>query len=254
MKKNLNGLMIADDDGHPTRPLADPSVSVEAARVEAVFRNIPERLIALISQHPVVVGCVAWLTHHGILAALAQCDTVSIVVQKEDFLRPDSDDAARCKEGFVRGVRARYDALRGGSRYDFGNTLVSKLSVCGDPSIDPVRCVGVSAQGSRHIPRMHHKFIVLGRWKGIEAFHDWQCRAGEDDRGEAELPVFVPEVLWTGSFNFSANAGNSLENALIIRDQALAWAYVKEWEQLVALSEPLDWTSDWVEPEWRVGT
>ena len=31
-------------------------------------------------------------------------------------------------------------------------------------------------------------------------------------------------------------------------------AYYQEWGQVFALSEPLDWESEWVEPEYRIGT
>jgi hypothetical protein len=38
-----------------------------------------------------IFGCVAWLTLIPILKALSKCDNVQIIVQKEDFLRPDLD-------------------------------------------------------------------------------------------------------------------------------------------------------------------
>ena len=74
-----------------------------------------------------------------------------------------------------------------------------------------------------------------------------------DDRGVesaiiTRLPfvpkIFVPKVVWTGSFNFTINAGRSL----------VAAAYAHEWSQVAALSEPLDWASEWMAPEYRLGT
>jgi phosphatidylserine/phosphatidylglycerophosphate/cardiolipin synthase-like enzyme len=63
-----------------------------------------------------------------------------------------------------------------------------------------------------------------------------------------------PYAAWTGSFNFTLNAASSLENAVILREPTLVNAYYEEWAQVLAVSEPLDWTADWVEPDWRIGS
>ncbi len=31
-------------------------------------------------------------------------------------------------------------------------------------------------------------------------------------------------------------------------------AYAREWFQVYAISEPLDWESEWCEPQYRIGT
>ena len=68
------------------------------------------------------------------------------------------------------------------------------------------------------------------------------------------LGVSDTACVWTGSYNISQTAAKSLENAVVIRDQVIAQAYFNEWSQIMALSEPLDWESEWVAPEWRIGT
>ena len=88
-------------------------------------------------------------------------------------------------------------------------------------------------------------------------------------REEAESPLYEEEaedllhqldgswnahVVWTGSYNLSENAGQSWENALIIRDPVIAGAYLNEWSQLFTFSEPLDWRSEYIAPEWRIGS
>jgi hypothetical protein len=83
---NLLGLRT---DSAAVQPLADPSTRSADGSVEVVFRHIERRLITELSSATIVVGCVAWLTSRPILEALAQTQGVSIVVQKEDFLRPD---------------------------------------------------------------------------------------------------------------------------------------------------------------------
>jgi phosphatidylserine/phosphatidylglycerophosphate/cardiolipin synthase-like enzyme len=67
-------------------------------------------------------------------------------------------------------------------------------------------------------------------------------------------PQIIPERVWTGSFNLTDNSANSLENAVVLESRSLAQAYFHEWAQVVAISEQLDWTSDWIEPEWRIGS
>jgi phosphatidylserine/phosphatidylglycerophosphate/cardiolipin synthase-like enzyme len=63
-----------------------------------------------------------------------------------------------------------------------------------------------------------------------------------------------PYAVWTGSYNFTKNAGMSFENALYIEDQPIVDAYMAEYAQIFSLSEPLDWTSEWSVPEYRIGT
>jgi hypothetical protein len=90
-------------------------------------------------------------------------------------------------------------------------------------------------------PRMHNKFLVF-------------CNASESTSDLDYRFEVKPHTVWTGSFNLTRNAAMSLENALAITDPTVVQAYFREWEQVLALSEPLDWSSDWCEPEWRVGT
>jgi phosphatidylserine/phosphatidylglycerophosphate/cardiolipin synthase-like enzyme len=94
---------------------------------------------------------------------------------------------------------------------------------------------------------MHHKFLVVG---GVA---DADC-PDEDRTATGWEPVFEPAAVWTGSFNFTNNGGDSIENAVIIHDPVIATAYLNEWAQVFALSEPLDWESEYIAPEWRIGT
>ena len=89
----------------------------------------------------------------------------------------------------------------------------------------------------RTFPRMHNKFL---------AFCDANL-TGDEMR-------LVPRAVWTGSFNMTRNATRSFENAVVLTDPDIVAAYYREWEQILSLSEPLDWTSHWCEPEWRIGS
>lgn len=194
------------------------------------FRDLKPHLINEIIHHDLVFGAVAWFTDFDILAALKITEGCSIVVQKEDFLRPDIDNA----NGWKSRLRAAYDEVPAGlMRHDFDN-FVRELSYCGDEDIESFRCMGnYNQEKSPSNPRMHNKFMVFADQIGHK---------------------IVPKKVWTGSFNMSQNASNSLENAVLIQDELIAKAYFNEFSQILALSEPLDWENEWMEPEWRIGS
>ena len=64
----------------------------------------------------------------------------------------------------------------------------------------------------------------------------------------------IPYAVWTGSFNLTKNASYSFENAIYTTDSEIVRAYYNEYGQIASMSEPLDWESDWIEPEWRIGS
>ncbi|MGW9182501.1 hypothetical protein [Agromyces sp. NPDC055661] len=158
------------------------------------------------------------------------------MVQKEDFLRPD----ARAAADWAARLRASYGLLHNSfARFQFPQPL-GTASYAGDPTLEPVRCVGNhNSAKSPAMPRMHHKFLV--RLQVNEAAHDVADR-------------LQPVAVWTGSFNFSKNAGYSFENAVEIHDTTIARSYFEEFSRVMTLSEPLEWESEWVYPEWRIGT
>lgn len=226
--KNLNLCLINDRDRDPER-LIDPSI--ETTNCSVFFRNLTDRLIGFIDEAECVVGCVAWLTNKRILDALARKRGVSIVVQKEDFLRPDLDSLANWKAE----LNARYKRLSTVDRRHLGEA--EKLSFCGGNQEEAVRCVGVVSK-DRASPRCHHKFVVFCKHTQIGY----------------EIDV-VPYAVWTGSFNFTWNAEQSLENAVVLRHPEIVQAYYREFQQILALSEELDWSaSSYVNAQWRIGS
>jgi phosphatidylserine/phosphatidylglycerophosphate/cardiolipin synthase-like enzyme len=86
---------------------------------------------------------------------------------------------------------------------------------------------------------MHNKFVLF-------------CNVKEAE-GDG-FPEITPYAVWTGSFNFSKNATFSFENAVVLTDQAVVQSYYREWGQILALSEPLNWEDPWCAPEWRIGS
>ncbi len=230
---DLNKGVIENADG-PDQPIADHGIETE--EISVYFRNLEESLIHHISAAQAVFGAVAWMTNEAILGALADVENVSIIVQKEDFLRPDLNT----KPGWPHRLRQLYAALSCDlTRYDLKNRI-GMMSFASDPSIEPVRCVGnFNREKKPAAPRMHNKFLVLANV------------ADPDKQGERQIN---PYAVWTGSFNFSKNATRSFENAMLVTNQKVVDAYFSEYGEIAAMSEKLDWTSDWVAPEWRIGT
>jgi hypothetical protein len=211
------------------------------------IKDIKKHLIKHIKEADSVFGCVAWLTDFEILDALAKKE-VQIVVQKEDFLRPEekiTNEFSRSK--FKQLLHKKYSCLNDpglcfGTLYEDHNfSGISYKSFCDGA----IRCVGNhnSDKNPSH-PRMHNKFIVLCRKRAMI----------KEECGYEHQPRPIPYAVWTGSFNFSKNAGYSFENALLITDQKIVDAYFNEYLQIHAFSETLNWESDWVEPEYRIGS
>lgn len=228
---NLNTLLVPVDHDH--EPQVDNGLSA-TAKIDVIFKKHRERLVEEIGRSTAVLGCVAWLTDAFVLEALAKCHHVSIVVQKEDFLRPDLGGKA-----WNQNLRRLYGALPSPLlRYSLPGG-VSGLNYAGDPQIAPIRCVGNHNRDKRSAwPRMHNKFLVF-------------CDVDQDSHSHH---VVTPRRVWTGSYNISANAAASWENAVLIDNAQIADAYAREFAQILTFSEALDWTSDWVTPEYRIGS
>jgi len=79
-------------------------------------------------------------------------------------------------------------------------------------------------------PRMHHKFAV---------FCDYY-----------EEGLYAPQAAWSGSFNFTRTSSCSFEDATLHESPVAATVFFARWAQLAALSEPLDWKSRHMDPEW----
>ena len=242
MTNNLNEQATFETDFDNIKPklkdLKDFSLSLGfQGKTMVVFRNFAEKLITQINKSEVVVGCVAWLTHEGILNALANPEHgVSIILQKEDFLRPDVDE----KPDWAKTLQLAYSKLRPCEYQASGGwleTIESQPSESFLPDIS-IRCIGECNNQDRIIPRMHHKFLVFCKLEGQAP----------------DRKIIVPYAVWTGSFNMTKNATKSFENAVLIFDKRIAQAYYNEWRQLILLSEKLDWSSPVVRPDVRFNT
>lgn len=228
---NLTNLDISCADANTI--IKDPSFDTHRGGV--YFRNLREHLLDYIERAEYILGCCAWVTDMQILTALGRKKGVSILVQKEDFLRPDGVAA-------MADIRRLYMAIPGTDRMSVG---AGNLSTGGGWECEAIRSVGV--RGDKHglHPKMHHKFVLL--CKGVDRDLTHEANYYEPD-------LISPYAVWTGSFNFTDVAGRSLENAIVLTDPRAVQAYHEEYKQVLALSEPLDWHSPYVCPQWRIGT
>jgi PLD-like domain len=227
---NLNEALIQNDyAGEDSIPLNEERKGKRSfAAVEAIFTNLEHRLCVEIWTADAVFGCMAWLTNKAILQALAQVEMVSLLVQKEDWLRPDSG------RWTPDGLHDLYAALPEASRI----AARAYYSSSSSPELPPVMCVGNCPDKKMGaVPRMHHKFMVF-------------CNLRETPQGR----VAVPYAVWTGSFNATHNGTRSLENAVLINSPEIASAYMGEWRALLGIAECLDWQHRWIAPEFRIGT
>ena len=210
--------------------------------VEPLAGNLAHKLAGWVRDADLVIGCFAWLTNFRVLDALAGVKYgCQIVVQKEDFLRPDKGHTS--KSNAI--LQQKYAAMKCGvGRLELPHA--GSLSVCSGDSGEAVRCAGRRNDDRRKaVPRMHHKFAVKCR----------VLRVKEDNgHGEYEHHVVTPTAVWTGSFNPTLNGAASRENAVIINSSAVADFYAKEWARVFAMSETLNWRSEWMCPDYRIGT
>ena len=222
-RESLTELFIPNDIGGESQ---DDHRQAATAHVTVMFRNHKKELMAILEEErkkgSACFGAIAWMTNRDILRKMAELPT-AILVQKEDFLRPDT---GKPSPHWKKQIRDAYLALTppADSRYGMPG-IVPNLSFAGDPDMEPVRCVGERPKVSSNNRRMHNKFLVFAKresFKGNESMNLLEHNA-----------VWKPHSVWTGSYNITANAELSWENFIYIRSEEIAQAYLDEWCQLM---------------------
>lgn len=160
------------------------------------FNNICERLIEHIEESEVVLGCVAWLTRSDVLDALAK-RPCCIIVQEEDW-----------NLGYRKPWYDRYQSLEAVSIEDL-RKICPQLRNLKNYTNKAVRSVNLPMVHNQQ-PRMHHKFLIMFKKTGVG--------------------------VWTGSFNITNNACQSLENATYIDFDPYIKPFVSEFFHVLCLS------------------
>ena len=229
---NLNKSFIPDDSPNSKGvPIENPTCT--SGPITVYFRDAMEQLAKRIKEADYVFGCVAWLTNERILNALSEAKGVAVVVAKEDWLRPDIDQYQSVKN-LYNTLKPMEWSLRS---LPFLDTSLRSVSMCSSIGYnDTVRCFGnFNSEKKLAWPRLHHKFLVFGNYN-------------------TETESINPYGVWTGSLNLTHNSEQSLENGMFILDSKLANAFSKEFTQIYAMSEGLDWNHIYTAPEYRIGT
>ncbi len=229
---------------------------VKTQEIEVVFRDHQKKLISLIKETKkgdFILCAIAWFTNFDILDELIEASKrdvkIAIVVQKEDFLRPDT---TKTQDKWKSALQNKYNSIQKVSidQGDFSVILDMATGAIGEEHhwgyrdgedfneyILPVRCVGNhNSEKNPSSPRMHNKFMVFG---------SFVCVVEDDGQTYTEAEA---NTVWTGSYNCSKCAELSFENAVIIRNSKIAEAYTREFALLFLLSEELNWNSEWMKP------
>lgn len=227
-------------------------MKIPSSGISCFFDNLEQILISKIEQYPIIVGCVAWLTNENILKTLSTRERVSIIIQREDFLRPDSGYWSSKK------LKTLYNQLPDGVKqpghsWEGWGDIIHSLNSSSPWESAPIRCLGnLNTDKNPAFPRMHNKFLVFCEWH-----YPNSDDIDLDDYPSGWVEV-MPKAIWTGSFNLTDNATKSLENAVYIEDSEIVNAYYNEWQYIFGLSEAIEagfWDIAWESPDYfRVGT
>ena len=238
---NLNDVKVEDESPtmrgkdnriiRRTKEQTDFSCIGDNKDIEVYFKNIENIICEKIKKHKYIVGCVAWLTNKKILKELSKKDKeVLIIVQDEDFLRPDTYFDGN-KEKFKKTILEYYNKIKRNKTTTLGDLGISYMF---HPDCGIRRCGFINKDKLPAFPRMHNKFIVLGNDEPIFDGH----------LGISCLYQNYTEVI-TGSFNYTENSTNSLENIICIKDNKIVNSYYKQFGEIALISVELDWEGDW---------
>jgi hypothetical protein len=195
--------------------------------VEFFFSNIKDELIKKIKESSGVLGCVAWLNEETILDTVSKKLLAPIIINKDEFTQEKLDLMTAPKVHWTLGRHLDPEGF-----YDIEDIKI-------DGPMEAVRCLGTSSK----MPKMHHKFLIF--------FRDGQKNFSKDKYdvlGDLDV-IYEPVGVWTGSFNFTNNANNSLENAVYIEDQHIASSYFQEYLYCLSLSEDVSSKSARLSPK-----
>lgn len=219
---NLNKVLTNDAEGNGEQH--NFSTKGNNEEIEVYFKDIEGSIIKKIREYEYVVGCIAWLTNENILKELSKKKNVLIIVQEEDFLRPDINFDGD-KKKWRNKIRRLYKKLEKGEIESsfWGVNYASQNIESG------IRRFGMLNEDKKPaFPRMHNKFIIC--YNEISGY---------------EKEITIDGEVLTGSYNYTENSNNSLENVLCIQDKKIVSNYFKQFVEISTMSMPLNWQGEW---------
>lgn len=232
-----------------------PLVIENPGRITTYFGpNLKNALKRTLKRYDLAVGCVLCITNYSILHVLSDdLKGASFVVQKEIFFNLGNKSGRGKLYGKTdangRTPQERYDNWRTDMRdtkygditpisyqdlYRGHRDKMRVSMVAADPPTCAIRCAGnVKPKGVSIMDHsvLHHKFVVLGRW----------------DSDDKNLRQFQPQAVWEGSLNWGVN--DNVDNASLHEDPERAARFYEEFLTVLSFSEPTEWTSKTIAPE-----
>ena len=86
---------------------------------------------------------------------------------------------------------------------------------------------------------MHNKFIFC--YNELE----YIMNKDDDNEDKDEYKFITDGEVISGSYNYTENSNNSLENIICIKDKKIINAYFKQFVEISTMSMPLDWEGEW---------
>lgn len=228
--KNLNEILVMNEH----EMVKQKDLSIKTEKIEVYFKDIEKIIIEKINKYDIIIGCVAWLTNENILKELGKKKKVLIIVQNEDFLRPDisyDGNETNWKKKIMKLYNKISEINNGYNNINLGSEIYVNLKAGLENGIR--KCGYINTDKSPAFPRMHNKFIVCG------TYNEDSIEAGDVGIGDNFMEVI------TGSFNFTENSNNSFENIVCIKKTEIVEAYVKQFGEIACMSMELDWSKDW---------
>lgn len=173
------------------------------------FVNIETHLLNLIAKSDAVIGAIAWMTSKSILKSLIDFKKPCLfVLQDESYLHLKKPKRTTWKSQLSSQYRQLIPLVLQSAPSIQGKTAIRFI---GQPSLKKKR--------SQHLPLMHDKFLLFGRRN--QGVYEWTG-------------------IWTGSFNVTATAKRSFENAIYTEQKSIVEEYWKEYMTLLQLSKSIN--------------
>ena len=215
--------------------------------IEVSFCNNENMVISELKKYSAAVGAAPWLTNYKILDSLFNLEQGScFIVDKQEMeerltceKKPKYKSVLNDKtNGEI--LTEKFNSITPLEFY-FRNTYESAEDIeCGSTINSQhiknkcrLRFIGFKKTLERKVvPLLHHKIMILGSL----------------DYNDFNFLEFKPEVVITGSFNFTYGATLNRETIIKISDESIVDAFYLEWLRLYKLSES-DFNNDEMKPE-----
>jgi hypothetical protein len=219
---NLNKILQKHAIREKDDKFVSQSTSTTKNTLEVYFEDIEDKIIEKIRKADLVFGCIAWLTNEKILKEMEKKHCV-IVVQEEDFLRPDINFDGD-KQKWKNKIFELYKQLDG-HELQF---IIKDINYFRWVNTGVRRFGFINKDKSPAFPRMHNKFIICAKY----------------NTEDHNTTMTFNEVI-TGSYNYTYNSTNSIENIMCVKDEKIVNAYFENFKDILVCSVPLDWSAEW---------